>query len=135
VNYPDDCGGSSLKGWICGISIVVVVVFVAGFMMWAIPTWNVWQRELAGQAQLKEAEWTRKIKIEEANAEFEAAKKLAKAEVERAKGVAEANQILGKSLDENENYLRYLWVQGLAKAESVVYVPTEANLPLFKKVK
>jgi regulator of protease activity HflC (stomatin/prohibitin superfamily) len=88
---------------------------------------------LSGLAQLKEAEWNRKIAIEEAKAKLEAAKSLAEAEVERAKGVAQANKIIGESLQNNEAYLRYLWVQGLQDDNSeVIYVPTETNLPLLE---
>lgn len=58
---------------------------------------------------------------------------LAAAEVERAKGVAEANRIIGESLKNNEGYLRYLWIQGLQDGSSeVIYVPTEASLPILE---
>lgn len=90
----------------------------------------------SGEAQLLEAEQTRKIKIEEAKAELESAKLKSEAEVERAKGVAEANKIIGESLKNNESYLRYLWVNGLNDGTSeVIYVPTEANMPLLESGK
>lgn len=55
------------------------------------------------------------------------------AEVERAKGVAEANVIHGDSLKDNEAYLRYLWTIGLQDDSSkVIYIPTEANLPIME---
>jgi regulator of protease activity HflC (stomatin/prohibitin superfamily) len=93
----------------------------------------VWQQGLAGEAELKRASQNRQIAVQEAEAKHEAAKALAQAEIERAKGVAEANRIIGESLHGNEDYLRYLWVQGLEHAEtSVIYVPTEANLPLLE---
>ncbi|MHA1948712.1 MAG: membrane protease subunit [Candidatus Thorarchaeota archaeon] len=109
-----------------------IVIFI-GFAMWGYPNYRVWQRELSGQAALAEAEWTRKIVIEEANAQKEAAKALAEAEVERAKGVAQANEIIGKSLENNESYLRYLWIQGLQDGSSeIIYIPTEANMPILE---
>ena len=42
------------------------------------------------------------------------------------------NKIIGDSLKNNEAYLRYLWINDLAnvKDRTVVYVPTEANLPI-----
>ena len=53
--------------------------------------------------------------------------------MERAKGVAEANRIIGESLKGNESYLRYLWIQNLESgSNSVVYVPTEAGLPILE---
>jgi hypothetical protein len=55
-------------------------------------------------------------------------------EVERAKGVASANKIIGDSLKDNEAYLRYLWIADMTnnKAPSVIYVPTEANIPILE---
>ena len=74
-----------------------------------------------------------KIRVLEAQAKFESAKMEAAAEIERAKGVAQANKIIGNSLHGNEAYLRYLWIQTLEnKEKSVIYVPTEANLPVLE---
>ena len=68
-----------------------------------------------------------------AKAKKEAAVFEAEAEVERAKGVAQANKIIGESLNENENYLRYLWIQSLNDGNAeTIYVPTEANLPILE---
>ena len=120
---------STIYAIIIGVGIVVSIMI----LMWVIPKYRVWQRELSGIGQLKEAEWNRKITIEEANATMESAKLLAQAEVERAKGVAEANKIIGESLKDNDAYLRYLWVQGLNDGSSeVIYIPTEANLPILE---
>jgi regulator of protease activity HflC (stomatin/prohibitin superfamily) len=75
-----------------------------------------------------ERNYNRKIAVYEADA-----KKEASAEVERAKGVAEANKIIGESLKENEAYLRWLWINGLTEGgNSVIYVPTEAGLPILE---
>jgi len=109
----------------------VVLLIVLG--MWGCPQYNVWMREKAGQGELAQATWNRKIAVNEAEAKMEAAKMLAQAEIERAKGVAQANEIIGESLRNNEAYLRYLWVQGLAdNPNKVIYVPTEANLPVLE---
>ncbi len=112
---------------------IVALLITIGVGMWGIPVYQVWQKGLAGQAELKQAEWNRQIAIREAEAKMESATLLAKAEVERAKGVAEANKIIGESLRENESYLRYLWIQGLHDGNSeIIYVPTEANLPILE---
>lgn len=112
---------------------VVFALCIIALGMFVFPKYGVWQKELSGKAQLKEAEWNRQITIKEAEAKYESAKSLAQAEVERAKGVAEANAIIGKSLKGNESYLRYLWIQGLHDGSSeVIYVPTEANLPILE---
>ncbi len=86
-----------------------------------------------GQAELKQAEWNRQIKVREAEARKDSAVFEADAEILRAKGVAEANKIIGKSLQGNEAYLRYLWIQGLQDGSSeTIYIPTEANLPILE---
>ena|SRR3990167_583111 len=111
----------------------LVFCIIISIFMAVLPSYLVWAKTLHGKAQLKEAEWSRKIAIEEANAKKESATALAQAEVERAKGVAEANRIIGDSLAGNESYLRYLWIQGLNDGTSeVIYVPTEANLPILE---
>jgi aminopeptidase-like protein len=115
------------------VLIAIGVLLVVAFLLWGLPSYNVWQKELAGKAEFKQAEWNRQILIKEAEANLEAEKLNAKAEVERAKGVAEANKIIGSSLEESEAYLRYLWIQGLQDGSSeVIYVPTEANLPILE---
>jgi hypothetical protein len=109
----------------------LIVVSMAG-----CPHYNVWKNELRGKATLREAEWDRRVAVEEAAAKEESATRLARAEVERAKGVAEANEIIGKSLEENEAYLRYLWINGLHDGSSeVIYIPTEANLPILEAIR
>lgn len=113
------------------ISGAIVLAIALG--MYGCPKYNVWQKSLKGQAELKQAEWNRQIRIKEAEAEKEAAVALREAEIERAKGVAEANKIIGDSLQGNESYLRYLWIQGLQDGSSeVIYVPTEAQLPILE---
>ncbi len=97
------------------------------------PYYNVWQQNLAGKVSLARASQDRQIAVQEALAKKESATMLAEAEIERAKGVAKANQIIGDSLRNNEEYLRYLWIDGLQQNKSqVIYVPTEANLPILE---
>lgn len=111
-------------------------LFLVALVLWfgVSPIYSVWQRGLAGEAELKQAEWNRQIKIREAAATEESAKHLANAEVERAKGVAKANAIIGESLHNNEAYLRWLWIEGTKEHQNkvIIYVPTEANLPILE---
>ena len=116
---------------VCFAVVAILALISAG--MWGCPKYNVWQKGLKGQAELKQAEWNRQVAIKEASAKKESAQHLADAEVIRAGGVAQANQIIGKSLEKNEAYLRYLWIQGLQYGSSeVIYIPTEANLPILE---
>lgn len=115
------------------ISVIAITTLVLGFALWGLPQYQVYSQSKAGEARLRESESSRKIAIEEAKAKLESAKLLADAEVERAKGVAQANKIIGESLQNNEAYLKYLWVQGLQDGSSeVIYIPTEANLPILE---
>lgn len=116
------------------LDVVVFCAVVLALIMGGCPHYNVWQQKLVGQAALERATQDRQITIQEASAKKESATMLAAAEVERAKGVAEANRIIGDSLKDNEGYLRYLWIDGLhsdGKAQ-VIYVPTEAGLPILE---
>lgn len=97
------------------------------------PPYHAWQQEWEGKAELAKAEYSRKVQIEDAKGKQEAASHLANAEIERAKGVAQANEIIGNSLKENEAYLRWLFIEGLKEKQGeVIYVPTEANLPILE---
>jgi len=95
--------------------------------------YSIWKARQHGLSQLAEAEGNRLIAICEAKASQEAAECFAQAEIIRAKGVAEANKIIGDSLQGNEAYLRYLWIQGLQTNQmQTVYIPTEAGLPILE---
>jgi hypothetical protein len=81
------------------------------------------------------AEQDRQIVVCQVLAKRDTAVLEVQAEVERAKGLAQANTILGQSLqgEEGAAYLRYLWIQKMEEGggRTVVFVPTETNLPLF----
>lgn len=113
--------------------LMALTVFIWTYCNFISPYVNVWQQGMEGQAELAHAEFNRQIATCEAQAKKESAKSLADAEVIRAEGVAKANKIIGDSLEGNEGYLRYLWIQGLQTNNmQVVYVPTEANLPILE---
>jgi regulator of protease activity HflC (stomatin/prohibitin superfamily) len=89
---------------------------------------------LAGKSELARAEYNRQIKVQEANAQREAAKALADAEVIRAEGVARANQVIAGSLKGNTEYLSYLWItgleQGAEKGNKTIYmIPSQGSIP------
>lgn len=110
------------------LSIGVVVGILIGFA-----NLRVYTKELSGKAQLKEAEWSRQIAVEEAKAKKDSAVLEAEAEVERAKGVAQANEIIADGLKNNDEYLRYLYIQSLNDLDTqLIYVPTEAGLPILE---
>ena len=113
--------------------LVVLALIALGVilgLMFGIPMYNVWQQEMSGRAELAKAEQNRQIKIEEAKANLEAEKLNAQAEIERAKGAAEAIRIENGSL--TTTYIQYLWVRQQNNIDKVVYIPTEANLPILE---
>jgi len=111
-----------------GAVVVLGLIFIGG------PQYNVWQQSLAGKSELARAEYNRQIKVQEANAQREAAKALADAEVIRAEGVARANQVIAGSLKGNTEYLSYLWItgleQGAEKGNKTIYmIPSQGSIP------
>lgn len=129
------------------VNIVIAILLFIGVIitlsMALMPKYRIYRQDLAGQANLRQQEWEKKILIEDANAKNESAtlqaqalikQETAKAEAEviRAKGVAESNKIIADSLRDNESYLRYLWIDKLSDNQNVIYVPTEAGLPILE---
>ena len=61
---------------------------------------------------------------------------MANAEVIRAEGVAKANKIIGDSLQNNEAYIHYLWIEALRESSNeVIYIPTEAGIPITESAR
>ena len=90
-----------------------------------------WRYEIEGKAMLAQAENEKKVKIEEAKADYESAKYKKNADIERAKGIAEANRIINESL--TEQYIRWLYVENIKETSNqIIYLPTEAGLPILE---
>ncbi len=131
MDSADRAAAGVFSGGIGFLLLVITGIVCLG--MWGCPQYHVYQQRLSGQAKLAEAESSRQVLIQEAHAKMEAAKMLAEAEVERARGVAQANKIIGEGLKGNHEYLMYLWIHGMAdKDHQIVYVPTEAGLPVLE---
>ncbi len=64
--------------------------------------------------------------------ELTKAKKDAEIEIAKAEGIAKSNEIIAGSI--SDNYLRYKWIEGLQSSDNltVIYVPTETNLPIME---
>ncbi|MDE6856025.1 MAG: hypothetical protein K2J34_06155 [Muribaculaceae bacterium] len=121
-----------IKKVLWGVGGIVVVIVAMAFIR---PWYNVWSQEMEGKAEFAKAEQNRKIKIEEAKANLEAEKLNAQAEIERAKGAAEAIRIENGSI--TPTYIQYLWVrqQSDLNNKTVIYVPTESNLPILESTR
>ena len=118
------------SGAFLGTVVVWAIMIVVFGGLYGCPRYNVWQQEMSGKAEFAKAEQNRRIKIEEAKANLEAEKLNAQAEVERAKGAAEAIKIENGSI--TPAYIQYLWVrqQNNLNDKTVIYIPTETNLPV-----
>jgi len=118
------------------MSGLIIIASSIGGCMYGMPRYNVYHQELEGEAELAKANFSKQVAIQEAHAKMESAKLLADAEVIRAEGVAKANKIIGDSLTNNEAYLHYLFVNNLEHTQNqIIYVPTEANLPILERRK
>lgn len=114
---------------------VLFLLVLGGVGMYGCPKYNVYSQRMEGEAMLAHAQSSKEVAVAEAKAKMESAELLAQAEVKRAVGVAQANKIIGESLKGNDAYLRYLWIQNLENADTmgqVIYVPTEAGLPILE---
>ena len=112
------------------VAIIIIVIF-AIFIWWGFKMLSVWSNSMSGQAELAKANYNRKIAVAEAEAKKEAAKNLAEADVIRAEGIAKANKIIGESLEQNEKYLEWKFIDELPQQQNqVIYLPTNSFLPI-----
>ena len=116
--------------WVA-LSIIMFVAIVTS-LMFIVPRYRVWSEGKRGEAEYMRAEQNRRIKVEEAKANLEAEKLNAQAEIERAKGAAEAIKIENGSI--TPTYIQYLWVrqQNANTNNRIIYIPTEAGLPILE---
>lgn len=104
---------------------LVILFFVA--MFWGIPQWNVWRAGLSGEAVLMRAEQTKKVMIETARAERDAA-------TLRAEAIA----IMGEAAKKYPEYRQQEFIQAFGEAlregeiQQIIYVPTEASIPIIE---
>jgi len=112
--------------------IVFLLALIAGGMV-GCPSYNVYNQKMKGRAILAHAQSSREVAVAEAKAKMESAVLLAAADTLRAQGVARSNIIIGQSL--TESYLRWFWISELKPGGQVIYVPTEANLPILEAAK
>ena len=118
------------------IPLGVVAVLIGAFLLFW-PQYNVYAQTKHGEAELARATQNRQVRVQEALAKYEAADYDAKTDVRRAGGVAAANKIIADSLGGPEGYLRWRYIEMLqetsaAGGHQIIYIPTEAGLPLLE---
>jgi len=79
-----------------------------------------------------EAKLTAEQRVAQKQFELEQARKDAEIEVARARGAAQAQKIVRATL--SDSYLQYLWIKTLNENPNVIYVASEANMPIFRSV-
>lgn len=115
---------------------IVIAIALIAVIMWVIPIYSVWASKKRGQAELAQANFAEQVAIAEATARLNSAQKNREAEVIDAMAVADSIGKIGNALKENEGYLRWQWIKSLRDTENeVIYVPTEANLPILEAVR
>ena len=106
------------------LNIVLISLFVVA-LMFAWPRYRIWQKGLAGEANLMQAVQERQILVEQARAERDAAKLR-----------AEAIQIVGQAAKDFPEYRYQEFLGAFGEAfqndsiSKVVFIPTEANVPI-----
>lgn len=114
--------GDVLWGRISAVTLGVLIGLIVTYMA-VMPSYRLYRASVE-----------KRILVEQARAQKDAATQLAQAEITRSKGVAEANRIIANSI--TPSYLRYFYIQQLAEVESlggkIIYVPTEAGLPILE---
>lgn len=109
-----------------------VVAMIVG-CMYGFPQYSVYSARKEGEALLAHAQSSKEVAVAEAKAKMESAIFEASADTIRAGGVAKANRIIGQSLNQNEAYLKWLWIDNIEKnPNAVIYIPTEANMPILE---
>ena len=107
-------------------------LFVA-FLMWLLPVYSVWSRKKKGEADLAEANFGEQVAIARANARLKSATSNRQAEEIDALAVANSVSVIGERLKNNDGYLRWQWIKMMGETDSdIIYVPTEANLPILE---
>jgi hypothetical protein len=122
----NDLDGSALLWWwmkrVGGTLIAVVIVLAAG-----CPPYNVWSQKLEGEAVLAHAHAARMVLVTQAEAELEAATRRAK-----------ATEIVGAAAKAFPEYRSQEFIGAFGEAlhsgkiSQIIYVPTEANIPIIE---
>ncbi|HEY0104429.1 MAG TPA: hypothetical protein VGB60_13300 [Brevundimonas sp.] len=126
-----------MRGLGVTIGSAIALLVVAVLILVGMPTYNVYSKQMQGKAAYEQAVQDRRIRVLEAQAALDSAQLTAQAEVARARGTNEANRIMAQSLGGPENYLRWSYIHMLEETagkqgREVIYIPTEAGMPILE---
>lgn len=110
---------------ILSVSSLALFLGISAAVAFGYPQYKVWEQSKAGEAALAKATQDRQIKVQEAEAEQEAASKQ-----------AEANRILGESIRQYPESMESKWIEAIEKTSNqVIYLPTEASIPITESAR
>ncbi len=123
-----------VKSYYVSIVLVFMLLIAIVFgLMCGYRVYSVWSHSMSGKAKLAEAEYSRQILVAEAQAKKDSAKLTAESDVIRAAGIAKANKIIGNSLEKNEKYLEWKFIDELPlNKNQIIYLPTNSFLPILE---
>jgi len=128
---------SDIPAWVIW-ALEVVAAIVVLFIVWGVaiqPRWQVWAAHQKGLADLAAAKNEQQIQIAQAQSRLDAAQLNKKAAIIEAEAVAAQVQAIGTELAHHDLYLRWQWIKMMEDGKhgaDVIYVPTEANLPILE---
>jgi regulator of protease activity HflC (stomatin/prohibitin superfamily) len=119
------------------MTIFLIVLAVVVLIVWTLflqPIWRVWASQKQGEADLQQAHKEQQIQVSKAQGRLDAAKLNKEAAVIEAEAVAAQIEKIGTNLKEHDLYLKWQWIKMMEERpeSSVIYVPTEANLPILE---
>ena len=115
---------NSEKIMACIVCVIVLAVIVVS-LMFGVPVYCVWKSGLSGEAKLRSAEQTKRILVQQAEAEKDAAQYR-----------ADAIKIMGQAAKDYPEYRQQEFMAAFGEAlkegniQQIVYVPTEAMIPV-----
>jgi regulator of protease activity HflC (stomatin/prohibitin superfamily) len=112
---------------------LLVVVLIAWALV-GLPVWRVWAQGKQGEADLQQAHKEQQIQVSKAQGRLDAAHINKEAAIIEAEAVAAQIEKIGQTLTKHDLYLKWQWIKMMEERpeSSVIYVPTEANLPILE---
>ncbi len=113
-----------------GLLVVVLIVWT----LFGMPIWRVWAQRKQGEADLQQAHKEQQIQVSKAQGRLDAAAINKQAAIIEAEAVAAQIETIGQTLTKHDLYLKWQWIKMMEERpeSSVIYVPTEANLPILE---
>jgi len=112
------------------LTVVILLWVLVGY-----PRWKVWAAHQDGLADLAAAKNEQQIQIAQAQSRLDAAYLNKQAAIVEAEAVAAQVNAIGTELKNHDLYLRWQWIKMMEDGKhgaDVIYVPTEANLPILE---